>query len=85
MYWSSIDCLLGRFFSCYILVLKFEDFIVDCRSKPWIFFDPLVGRRDGLDMFVILRPLNWGKELFFFISYQCFYSFKNLVSNYRIL
>lgn len=59
MYWSSIDCLLGLFLSCYIFDVKFVVLIVDVRSKPWIFFCVLVDG-DCRVMLIAVNPLNCG-------------------------
>ena len=65
MYWSSIDCLLGLFFSCYIFVVKLVDFMVDDISKPCSFFCAFDG--DVKVIFNVDIPLNWGWEEFLFI------------------
>lgn len=65
MYWSSIDCLFGLFFNCYILDVKFVDFMVDDISKPCSFFCVFDG--DCKVMFNVVNPLNWGWDEFLFI------------------
>lgn len=62
-----MDCLLGLFFSCYILDVKLVDLMVDVRSKPCSFFCALyVG--DCKVMLIAVKPLNCGCELFLFID-----------------
>lgn len=65
MYWSSIDCLLGLFLSCYILVVKLVDLMVDVISKPCSFFCAFDG--DVKVIFKVDNPLNWGWEEFLFM------------------
>jgi hypothetical protein len=60
-----MDCLLGRFLRVYILLVKSDDLVVEAMSNPWTFFWVLI--RDGEEMLMVFKPLNWGRDEFFFI------------------
>ena len=68
-----MDCLFGRFLRVYILLAKSDDLVVEAISKPWTFFLGLIG--EGDEMLIVFRPLNWGRDEFFFITIELFLNF----------
>lgn len=62
--------------------MKVVDFIVEERSKPCSFLLPLlIG--EGDEMFIVLNPLNWGTDEFFFILSVEFYCFVIILNVFR--